>query len=404
MTQVIQKCAVVLNTIIFVSILNANAFSNEVFESDTFGFKFNIPDGFKDYSKFLKDSPLTLPDGTPMGIALFAKELTDSEELIEIRIERLGQLIDPSQQIDLSQVPQEDGLSYSLDSLNWQGTELTIIKQDITVEGQPKYTSYIVQFPLRAEAVQLRVVGLSDSESEISDVFLESVQALESTSAHITSIERNDFRTGSVRLGKLIMLLVWTFTAGVAYFFIVRHIQGPDPQRHFGIILISFIGLFGSIHYIGQHILWIIEALSDAEGRVTASRAYTINLIGNVSFSLFAIAAFVGLLLGKQWGWWAAMTYWIWRICHQVAVPVVATYLPGPEPKTINGEPVNYLTAALAMALCGMLIAYLCKNSVRNYCKVAAQRLAFYLLTLFSITLTIEFGLNLLTRFAMASQ
>jgi|GEM_PF-5598721 len=312
-----------LLTFLTLSLLPISSASAEVFVSEQFGFHFSAPDGFFEQ---VDEQPMVLDDGTPTTVVLFAEDIQTDEMLIAIYIQRLGQIVDPNQRLDLEKLPKQDAIKVSLESRRWQKTELQVIKQEANLGLGMDILGYIIQFPLKDEAIQIRVQGPQSRSAEVLKAFNLAVDGFVNTKTYIMSIEPTRNLDDSAQGAKLILGLFVTVALGVFFICVSGRVCKPQGNRPLGVVLVAFLGLCSSAWIAGQHLLTLTTVFSNPDGSVNMSNAFAVNLIGDLFFSLIATVAFVGLIFGMTWGWWASTTYWTWRICNQVFLPFATSF------------------------------------------------------------------------------
>jgi hypothetical protein len=150
----------------------------EEFESEQFGFRFKVPDGFHERA-----------DGMPNTIKLFAEdEATANGYLIAIYIQSLGELVLPSVDIDPARLPQREGLRLSLEKRHWQEIDLQVVRQDGII-GNRSVVGYVIQFPLQDEGIQIRVQGPKDREQDVLNTFDQALRGFVNLKPYIVSSE-----------------------------------------------------------------------------------------------------------------------------------------------------------------------------------------------------------------------
>ncbi len=332
-----------------IGLLSAGDAGAESFLSEAFGFRFSVPDGFVEG---VDEEPATLADGTPMTVAAFVEEDQTSEIPISIFIERLGQTVDPNQRADLSSLPQEEGVSLSLEIKRWKDSVLQVLKHEASFGPGLEAVGYLIQFPLKDEAIQLRVQGPQDRRDEVLSVFDASVKGFLNTKPYIVTVEPAAApASGSQDLMPLWWMLA-ALAAGAVFILGTGLVRKTSSKRPMGVLLVALLGLCGSSWTAGNQLIPLSAVFADAEGSVSLSNAFAANMAGELFLSLAGGLAFVGLTLGQTWGWWASTFYWTWRVCSQV-------FLANPG--------ATWLAVITGAFLLGLLLAYHYKNRVLTH-------------------------------------
>ncbi len=176
----------ILLTFAALSLLPISIAGAEVFVSEQFGFRYSVPDGFLEQTD---ENPAVLKDGTSMTVALFAEDVQTNKVLVAICILRLGQIVDSNQRVDLTIIPKQDGIKRSLESRRWQKTELQVIRQEATLDPGIDVIGYVIQFPLKDEAIAVRVQGPKSRSDEVLKAFNMSVDGFVNTKAYVVKME-----------------------------------------------------------------------------------------------------------------------------------------------------------------------------------------------------------------------
>ncbi|MDC0936177.1 hypothetical protein OAS39_07805 [Pirellulales bacterium] len=341
-------------------ISNADA---EDFVSEQFGFRFTVPDGFVEYAD---EEPMRLSDGTPMTVALFAEEVQTDDVPITIVIQRVGQIVDPNQWLDVADLPKQDAIELSLESRRWQETELQVIRQEGSLAPGIIVRGYLIQFPLKDEAIQIRVQGPQSRSDDVLRVFDMSVEGFVNTKTYIMRIEPAGPTTGSAQSAKLMLGLLATLVLAVSFICVAGHLSWPQANRPLGIAFVALLGLVNGAWTAGQHLLTLADVYSSPDDSVSMSNAFTVNLIGDLFFSSVAIFAFVGLILGAKWGWWMGAFFWTWRVCN-LAFFSDSTSVVGNQPAVTSG----YAELLVGLTAIGLLLAYLYRKTVLEYFRLS---------------------------------
>jgi hypothetical protein len=177
--------------------LSAVALRAEEFVSEQYGFRFEVPTGFEEW-----------PDSTPITVKAFAEVEPDDGHSISIQLQHLGQEVNPSHRMDQAELPQSENLRLSLETRRWLKTELQVIRQDGRIPPGVEVVGYLIQFPLRDDAIQIRVQGPKSREGEISKVFDQSIQSFVNLKPYIVSVERVEPGIATRAVTRLLSLLV----------------------------------------------------------------------------------------------------------------------------------------------------------------------------------------------------
>ena len=224
---------------------------------------------------------------------------------------------------------------------------------------------YLIQFPLKDEAIQIRVQGPQSRSAEVLEAFNMSVEGFLNTKPYIVKVSPTGASSASPQNSRLLFGVLTTCIVGLLFIWGVRQFRGKQPTRSLGIVFIGFLSLCAAAFLAGQHLQILIEVYSDSDGSVTVSNAFVANLIGDLFFSFIAIVGFVGLILGATWGWWMSTSYWTWRICNQIFLPLAISF------NTVQTAGINsssdYPELLMGLTLIGLLLAYLYKSSVLEF-------------------------------------
>jgi hypothetical protein len=156
------------------------AVRGEEFVSDQYGFRFTVPAGFRERA-----------DNTTSTVKMFVEEdKTVPGDALTIYIQHLGQEINPSHEITPDELPRKEGWTFSLGKWHWQKSELQIIRREGNLAPNAPFVGFLIQFPLKDEAVQILVQGPTSREPEVLKVFEESVQSFANLKPYIVRVER----------------------------------------------------------------------------------------------------------------------------------------------------------------------------------------------------------------------
>jgi len=146
------------------------------------GFRFSVPSGFEEQpaADFVFNPP------SIVTIKAFAESVDESQ--IIIVLERLSGMVNPSDRIAPETLSQNDDLKLSLLTRQWQGIELQGMRQYDT-SSNSAYIGFIIQFPLRKNAIQLRVIGPAIREADVVDTFNKAIGSFENTKTFVVNIE-----------------------------------------------------------------------------------------------------------------------------------------------------------------------------------------------------------------------
>jgi hypothetical protein len=365
--------------------LLANAVRAEEFVSDQYGFRFRIPDGFHERT-----------DDTPMTLRMFAEDEEQVDGyLITIHFQHLGQVVDPSQRLDPAELPHNDGLTLSLETRPWRELELQVIRQDATIAPDMQFIGYLVQIPLKDEAVQIRVQGPKSREEEILRVFNESVRGFVNTKTYVVKSE-------AVRPGKATHAIMQFIGAIVApcitvaiiilFLILARHSKSkstPAPtsgalhtlpdgpthgQRPVGIAILAGLNLVNGAWIGGHRLLTLADVYLGPGGSATFSGSYKVAAFGDFFFAFVAVVSGIGLFVGAKWGWWLGGFHWSSRICREVLIPISATLLADQSVSSMSDDRFYFSKVSGALAIQSLILLYMFQRSVLEYFGLGSLR------------------------------
>jgi hypothetical protein len=136
------------------------------------------------------------------------------------------------------------------------------------------------------------------------------------------------------------------------------HVRCPP-----GVTIIAAIGLLAGATTVINTIrlgLEILTAYREASGPVRFSSAFLIVPSVETVLALIAIGSFVGMLLGRKWGWFCGGIFWVWRASREIVRIGIALYAAVPLSELGSGTGVRIVLAAV-------ILTYLFSFQVRNY-------------------------------------
>ena len=125
-----------------------------------------------------------------------------------------------------SDIPKIEGISTTLQELNWKGLELDVMRQTITLPTGTDFIVYGIQYPLSGEAVQLQVGGPIQQDGETYKLFTQVAQSFGNTrplpGANGVSLRTLSTQECIEKLGSGIIRLTIT---GIVIIFIFRLVK-----------------------------------------------------------------------------------------------------------------------------------------------------------------------------------
>lgn len=165
--------------------------------------------------------------------------------------------------------------------------------------------------------------------------------------------------------------------------------SSTDVKRPVGTIILAVLLLLTGLGVGGQRCYLLVSAFSSGENFVVHPSFY-VALTRDAISTATAVFGAIGLLIGRNFGWWLSTFHAYWRLAIQSVLPLlgVAAAPPGTASQS------NTVSTALSSGLIFVLIAaYLQKKNVVSYFRVPARRF-FVNLALFVACACIGFGLD----------
>ncbi len=168
--------------------LFSKAIRAEDYVSDRYGFRFPVPAGYDDLKD---DDPNSLKALIETGKGLNAYPIT-------IRIKHSGGEFNPSTKIDISKFPNDNGWQSSLDYRQWHEIELPILRNQFTLKSGVELVEYVTVFPLKGEAITLKVKGPLNRDQEVVKVLDGSIQSFVNLKPYVVGDKQADPETTTV--------------------------------------------------------------------------------------------------------------------------------------------------------------------------------------------------------------
>jgi hypothetical protein len=143
-------------------------------------------------------------------------------------------------------------------------------------------------------------------------------------------------------------------------------------RRPLGVTVIAVFGLLaGATTVINscQLVLDLLATYREASGPVRFSSAFLIVHSVEIVLAFIAIGSFLGMLLGRKWGWFCGGIFWVWRASREIVRLGIALYAAVPLSEAGSGIGMRIVLAT------GLLI-YLFSFRVRNYFNLPADEWA----------------------------
>jgi len=133
-------------------------FAGEEVTDKKFGFSLKVPDPF-----FRQENDPAQPD---IIHTFLDRKATPEDPATVIIVQRLHGLVDPHSHIKASEFPEAPGTSATVQTIDWHGLSLDLMRVRIENPDSPTMISYVLQLPLQGEAVQMGVGGPEEREAD----------------------------------------------------------------------------------------------------------------------------------------------------------------------------------------------------------------------------------------------
>lgn len=134
--------------------------------SNKYGFQLSIPDGYREQSADVPNLIIQYVEIGPMR----------GSYPITMGVRRTGPAYVPADKSAISKLAGQKGWESTFQSRRWKELDLQVMRQEMAVSSSETYVNYAIIFPLTGEGIVLNVQGLKDRETEVTQLFDDSVQ------------------------------------------------------------------------------------------------------------------------------------------------------------------------------------------------------------------------------------
>ena len=388
----------------------------EEFVSNQYGFRFRIPANFREHT-----------DNTPTVVKAFAE--TDdgvSDYPITINFSHVGQQVNPSAAFDASHLPHKEGWAFSIATARkWQEIDLPTVRWEAPLTPNTPFVGYLVQFPLKGEAIQLLVHGPKSREQEVLMVFAGAVESFVNLKPYLVRSEPvGSGNSAQLAINTLLPVAIGAFI--ISWLVRIRKSQikptgirnsdeqqtppelandirhtdvSKTQQRPIGITLLALLNLVLGVLVICRRMQAIMDVYSHAEGSVTIANSLKVVIFAEFAVALVAILSSIGMFTGTKWGWWLGALHWSWHLCRQGLLPVVLSFVTGQPFNSISGSELRGKIAQSLLFYC-LFLMYMFKSNVLDYFGLRRFNKLWLLLGVLGAGMALSFCFHLLIKAA----